>query len=152
MTDNPKENKDPSISFSEYIGHLIHLHQKASRGPWETSTTKPMTDEEKIKMYRNAIKKGKLKTIQGVWLPGHPKTVIGKDETRPIHAMTVCTTGDGENSFHNSNFIAAARDAIPRLIRAILKADLEINRLNEENAKLKKEISDLRDDNYELKY
>lgn len=94
-----------------------------------------------------SIEKGKLKTVQGVWLPDHPDTVIGGDKTHPKHAIMVCTTGDGEKSFHNSNFIAAAQDAIPKLIGVLSRVNIDIQKLKEENEALKKEVSELRGDN-----
>lgn len=40
--------------------------------------------------------------IHMVWLPGHPKSVIGQDPENPEHAVILCMTGNGENSANNA--------------------------------------------------
>lgn len=115
------------------IRALLEAEAKATPGPWQWTTTGPMTHAEAVAWFEKHISFGDTGEQHGVGCPTHPLTVLGDDPMRPDHMVKAATTGNGPNSANNAQFLVAVRD----IARPIAE---EVLRLRAENAHLRKLI------------
>ena len=80
------------------------LINKISDGPYEWAVIPEGQDQMEIVRKHFEFGSG---DIHAVWLPSHPKSVIGTDRERPEHGVFLCMTGNGPNSENNAKALCA---------------------------------------------
>lgn len=103
--------------------------EAATPGPLQLGT---YGDNDPVEKFAENISHGSG-PVWIVWAPEHPLTVLGDDPLRPVHAVTMCLTGNGPTSEANAAFIAHAPtdlryllDELERVTRERDEARLEV--------------------------
>jgi len=106
---------------NDEIRALLEAEAKATPGPWQWTTTGPMTHMEAVTWFEKQISFGESGEVHGVGCPTHPLTVLGADPMRPEHMVEAATTGNGPNSANNAQFLVAVRDLARPLAEEMLR-------------------------------
>ena len=121
--------------MKETIARLRELEKKATKGPWEYAQF-----EELFRPCRKEYA-----------VHAEDKETIKNKDGSLSNSLVVCRGMDGENGENNSMFIAASRNALPKLLDYIEKLECEVGELKIDVDNLEGEFASLGDDLNERK-